>query len=1632
MKIQFHWRGVGIWLALCISTLALLTSCGGGKANLGGDSQQVSTNPVGGAVTGESRTITEDEISSLPAWQQDLLADPGWNQPPITPRADTPMPAPSHELLLEWQAKAQAAGIESGARAAEGKGSSHVGGFQPTGALNRGEYNIPFAPLPATVPYGCRDTGGTGQPIHMKEKKLAAEPIPIGANQAITFVEKGITASNHFNTTGGASNNALCAVYQIWSSNRNANPATTAYSASAPQFAEVSYRADGGPGANGDPCNAVKAYTVREFIWWKYNQQNFNALPGMNSTPLYNILVAPSSDLIGPGTSPAPNSTVGRIQHFYCGNLSSVYGGGAIVSIESSGSSCATFKDSIANNRLFYTNPIYGVLLKRWQDSVVKSMVAPNNNPWNGDFGWPVQGPTAFNNGASVLTGNGAYYAWGMYFERGFMWWIDYINNANVPDEAQAYGYTGTNVFCKGKTDVYEKLPTIYYGGTGALGVSVVVEASLNPDRGPGSPPAGTYYEVGNPASPTPALVLDMHAHGYGGTPRASDGRYKHYTWAFRDGTIGVTNGVAFDDTTKYVQHSYVTESVYTIRVQVVDGNNLVAYGDSLPIHVGTGGAAGGGPNSGQVWLVRADDATNDGSFGDFPAGYDAVKTALDDKGATVVEREFSASIVSDFQGDAAAKVMIFYRGGPGAAGEPSPFTAPFPTDQQNAIKSVLSTGTKRRVLFIGQGQAYTNQPISNNTWSRSDLGFTCTQVAANSTNGVADIGNWGVGTVGNGRGLNGSFWQSVGSDTSEYWPLMNYQGAIKVGFANAFSAQAAERYVSAGSSGKTPLAVSVAARQFTSGCDYNGFDTLGWWQVSTGWKQGMHATNASGGSLGFMPGYVNVSQGSSSAPGMTNGTGKIWCWQFSFSDMTVTSPAGMNKADLLQNVLAWLDSSLTFSAKTNGGFQEYAGAPQIVSVTPAYWDEANHQYVTGGQTAPWDGTGNSNGRGPDQTMANVYRTTPGTPANAIITSDPNNDWINGNDLDFAQTMYAYIDRGANITLETGGVGPAWNNTDDTVFYAGFLAADPDGSWQRIANPATTPSIMLMEAANNVMSRSPIPVVTGYYQSTGNGNTVDDVYANYGTNVDAFTATASSWSNANALTVECLARWPQTLKYFNWTGQGGQAPNAPDAYLVWQLFPGQGNRIPTGPNAGKFISLNADWEESRREFDVDTANGWTVPGRVGNSWNRPSFSFQDPATQGRAISFNFRKIGTWNGDQNRDGVFNVADKFPVRVRLFTDHQAYYNKTLATGAPGWPNHLANPGADPATTPVASRNPSYLEGVTYVVDKGTPVYPVQISDDPNAANPGAPGTISGQGPGSYTARLQFLLKYGTPDYRIEADTWYTGSWGVNNGVATVMVKDFPTAPNTQGAKDYTINVPAAQPNGNYNFAIRVTDDNGDVSTYVWPGTVGLFPTQLFQDDFNNFNNWTQTIPMGTNQGGGQWSNLTSVTNQLPSIATIVGHGGSGGFASPTPGGSVSYANRYNRALELTNSINVPAGTGFTMSFYTAGCAETGWDGLLCQVSFDDGSTWEGHTTGYWTNQGANANAFSNSSYNGITIGTVACFTNSISTTGTGNSWVSHTRTYPPSGVARQMKIRYWFASDSSVVRYPGVLVDSLLLQ
>lgn len=1398
-----HWR-TRIITGAVVCMLALAgASCGGG-----GGVQLAENAADRGAVGAEvSRgagllTITEDQIGSLPQWQQDLLSDPGWDQPPIPQRADTPMPAPSHEMLMEHFAAQQAAGLDLAPRGLEGAGKgaswNDPDNYIPPASVNRGEYEANHG----TVPYGCEDASLTNG--HSKERNIAVVNIPNEANQVRSYVEQGISSPNHFNTTGGSGNDEFSAVYQLFASSRSADPEQSYEEyvedgGQIPVFAEVSYRADGGPAASGDPCDpAAEAFLVRGFYWWRFNS-NTNALPGGNSTPWYNILIAPAGPLSSEETSDF--GTDAQMQAFYLGNVNGCFGGSAIVGLNSTSSSCAKFAELVNEpaNAYFFTNPIHGVLLQRWQHSAGFA-TDPGSDPWEGDFGWPVQGPVAYNNGAQVLTGNGAYYAWGMYFEKGFVWWIDYANNASVPDEAQAYLYTGTNVYCAAANAAYEKQPTIFYGGSGALGVSVVVEASLNPDRGPGTPPAGSYYEVTNPATPNPPTLLNMHAHGYGGTPQAGDCAYKHYTWAFRDGSLGVSNGNPFDNSTQFVSHAYTYESIYTVRVQVVDASDNIAYGDSLPIHVGSGSSGG----AGEIWLIRADDNNGDSTYGDYPTNADALKASLDAMGASYTELDFSSTVAADFEADATARLALFYHGGPGANGETNN-TSTLDEDVLDAMLAILNSGSKRRVLFMSQAHQTDNytEPGWTNYWQAAYGAVRVNGVMANKAKLDGQIGGFDV------ANFFGVFsFPLYVSSFSNTWQAAGMTGAF-----GQFSNLAAERFNGAGSSGKVPIAFSWSGnRQFTTRGRYTFFDSSFPGQINTNFQNGIVGqVDPNGGGTGFF-GSACLSWGNLiNAPGIGGGSGKYWVWATSFGDMTVTAGSGApNKDDVLRNVLANLDGGLTFAAKTNQGFNEYGGAPQIVSVTPAFWDEVGFDYRAGASAVTWDGT---SGNYPDQTMADVYRSTDtGAYSNEIVTTDPNNDWINGNDVDFAFPWYAYVDNGGNNVVEFGAANIG--TTDDAVSYGGLLLDDADGSWARITPPAMPndiPSIMLAEDQNAVPGRTPMPVVAGYYDG---GDTGDEVRASYGTQPDSFSAAGIDFDNSSRLTVETIARWPESLRYFDFA----PFPASSDPSLFWSVYPGQGTEIPSGPDAGKFVGINVDWDAYRRSFDVDPS--FAAAGRTGK-FNRPPFSFTNSTNNGRVIEFNLRSVTNWNPDLNRDNVIDVNDKFPVRVRLFTNHQAYFNKTQSAGSV-WPNHLHDLGLDPAFNPPGSLGESAIEGGCYIVDKGQAVYVLRVDDNTAVDDPGQNGNIAG-GPGAYTMDIGYEIFFGNPNYTVELDTWYDGTFQATAGVPIVNM----TPQASPGPKVETVNIPANQPDNDYTFAIRVTDSNNDSDIYVWPNQVTLAP-------------------------------------------------------------------------------------------------------------------------------------------------------------------------------------------------------------
>ena len=770
----------------------------------------------------------------------------------------------------------------------------------------------------------------------------------------VSFVSEGLAPVNYFNTTAGVNKGQSAAVYQAFASQENINWATPLSQLIATtDFAEINYRSSLVPsGAPNGGCNtgSVSALAVKGFFWYAFNS-NLTATPSMSPIPAYHVLIAAKGAEEGPFIS--SGATTGRKQEFYFGTVSACYGGAWIIGLTASNSSCAKFKDyfSVANyNGTAWYRPVYGILLKRWDDAKVPGA----EGPWKSDFGWPVYGPTAYANGAQQLGVRGTYYQWGMWFERGFIWWVDYDNGPggaypNVPDEAQAYKWTGKNVYCSDEKNaaLVKLAPTTFYGGSGPLGVSVAVDAYRNTATDPWSAvdlnDSQTEYHIALPSGDGLATVMvKMTAGGYGGTAGTDPGHpewgsclYKYYVWAFRDGTIQPALA-PFDPTQRSAVHTYGDlalnkESVYVVRVQVTDANNTVAYGDSLPIVLGHGGGGGGG--GGEIMLIR-DDAP---SFSTYQTNYDALKADLDEIGALYSEVNYSDTVAADFEAGG-YKVAIWYRGGPGAAGEPD-YTTNWTAQEEANFNELL----KKKMFLVSQahGAVSTVWWWSYWGWDSDPDSQHCSRINATPMTHATDQ-NMGL-TSNEDNGVFGWLYVMMGSEMGKGGSATPLQ---RGGLPGVYGSAAAERVGATLANGSGTVPTSF---QYQSGTSVKQFCARGWYPpfgsswINAGFKNGILANpSGSGGWDDGNYGAAMLSYGCSSTGGAAwnvPGAGLFWCWSWAYTDMTVTGPAGMARSEVLQNTLAWLDQSLTFSGGAQGGaggsFNPYEGNPEVVTRDP-------------------------------------------------------------------------------------------------------------------------------------------------------------------------------------------------------------------------------------------------------------------------------------------------------------------------------------------------------------------------------------------------------------------------------------------------------------------------------------------------------------------------------------------------------------------------------------------------------------------------------------------------------------------------------------------------------------------------
>ena len=149
--------------------------------------------------------------------------------------------------------------------------------------------------------------------------------------------------------------------------------------------------------------------------------------------------------------------------------------------------------------------------------------------------------------------------------------------------------------------------------------------------------------------------------------------------------------------------------------------------------------------------------------------------------------------------------------------------------------------------------------------------------------------------------------------------------------------------------------------------------------------------------------------------------------------------------------------------------------------------------------------------------------------------------------------------------------------------------------------------------------------------------------ANYGTDI----ASLSYYSADEPISFETIAHWPVGLEYM--TGQ--------PAFLGWSLYPGH---TCYDVNTFDYYGEDISWVNYVVRHDIDPSVATPPANRNNSFWLNPNFYYTQAIADGRVVDYDFSSITGWNGNLDMD--MNVGenpdDKFPARVRLYTDYAAY--------------------------------------------------------------------------------------------------------------------------------------------------------------------------------------------------------------------------------------------------------------------------------------------------------------------------------------------------------------------------------------
>lgn len=289
---------------------------------------------------------------------------------------------------------------------------------------------------------------------------------------------------------------------------------------------------------------------------------------------------------------------------------------------------------------------------------------------------------------------------------------------------------------------------------------------------------------------------------------------------------------------------------------------------------------------------------------------------------------------------------------------------------------------------------------------------------------------------------------------------------------------------------------------------------------------------------------------------------------------------------------------------------------------------------------------------------------------------------------------------------------------------------------------------------------------------------------------------------------------------------------APDGYLLLQgMSPPLAVAGPVLTELDQTAGANNDYTDYVDQDTTSLAGG--LAGVDGNAIaiNRlqPDAYCRFEAEPGATLVANFGLFDVGAGSwitapaQWRDVNARPWDTFAfARGTTFNVHDGAFNTTNVTVDPG--AAVGDPARLNGATAYSGGMPPHDPGwhsVTLALggaDIHLDVLPVRIWDDPDAADPGDPGTITTTASG-WDVELNFVLQYGanpalTP-YTVEADTDYDGTWGSGGNVYALTGNPY----DAPGLYTDTVSILyTAQPTGSYTFALKMTDSAGD--EYVFP--------------------------------------------------------------------------------------------------------------------------------------------------------------------------------------------------------------------